>query len=192
MKLALYGYGGHAREVAAQINKEIVFFVDDEFVSTETLPISKFNPYKYKIMLAISDCNDRLKILNKLPENTHFFSFIHPSAQLFSKDIKIGEGTFIGANCILTTNISIGAHCILNRGNHIGHDTNINNFFSAMPNAVVSGNCNIGNCVYIGTNSTIKEKINICDNVIIGLNSGVVKNINESGTYVGTPTKKIK
>ena len=61
-----------------------------------------------------------------------------------------------------------------------------------MPNAVVSGNCNIGNCVYIGTNSTIKEKLNICNNVTIGLNAGVVKDIKEPGTYVGTPAKKIK
>ena len=44
----------------------------------------------------------------------------------------------------------------------------------------------------MGTNSTIKEEITITDNVIIGLNSGVVKNINQEGTYVGLPAKKIK
>ena len=29
MKLALFGYGGHAREVASQINEPIEFFVDE-------------------------------------------------------------------------------------------------------------------------------------------------------------------
>ena len=37
MKLALFGYGGHAREVAAQINKEVTFFVDDEYVKSSNL-----------------------------------------------------------------------------------------------------------------------------------------------------------
>jgi hypothetical protein len=32
MKLALFGYGGHAREVACQIAQEITCFVDDEYI----------------------------------------------------------------------------------------------------------------------------------------------------------------
>ena len=32
MKLALYGYGGHAQEAASQINQDITFFVDDPYV----------------------------------------------------------------------------------------------------------------------------------------------------------------
>ena len=61
-----------------------------------------------------------------------------------------------------------------------------------MPGSVISGNNSIGESVYIGTNSSFKEKIQVCDNLIIGLNSGVVTNIKESGTYVGTPSVKMK
>ena len=39
--------------------------------------------------------------------------------------------------------------------------------------------------------SSIKEKLSIHSLTTIGLNSGVVHNIEESGTYGGTPTKKI-
>jgi hypothetical protein len=42
MKLALFGAGGHAREVAVQINYPITFFVDDKFTDGYTHPISKF------------------------------------------------------------------------------------------------------------------------------------------------------
>jgi UDP-3-O-[3-hydroxymyristoyl] glucosamine N-acyltransferase len=107
-------------------------------------------------------------------------------------DVEIGEGSFIGAYSILTTNIKIGNHSILNRANHIGHDCKIGHFFSAMPVAIVSGNVTIGDLVYFGTNSSVKEKIKICNNVIIGLNGGVVKDITEPGVYGGTPIKKIK
>ena len=107
-------------------------------------------------------------------------------------NIEIGEGGFIGANSILTTNIKLGKHTLLNRGNHIGHDCIIGDYFSAMPNSVVGGNVHIGDKVYMGSCSNIREKIKITSDVIIGMNAGVVKNIEESGIYVGVPVKKIK
>jgi len=188
MKLAIYGFGGHAREVRDYIKEDVVFFVDDKFLVDGALPISKFNPNEYKIMVAVGSSELRKNIVDSLPTGTIFFTFIHPTA-LIGKNVEIGEGSFIGPYTILTTDIKIGKHSILNRGNQVGHDCSIGDYFSAMPGAIVSGNVTIGDGVYIGTNSSIKEKITICDNVIIGLNCGVVKNINESGTYVGVPVK---
>jgi UDP-3-O-[3-hydroxymyristoyl] glucosamine N-acyltransferase len=40
--------------------------------------------------------------------------------------------------------------------------------------------------------SDLKEKISIHSFVTIGLNTGVVKSIKEPGTYIGTPSIKIK
>ena len=192
MKLAIFGFGGHAREVAIQMNQKVVFFVDDEYVNEYTQPISSFNPEEFSIMVAVADSNERKKIVEKLPENTKFFTFVHPTAQIMGGDVEIGVGSFIGANSILTTNIKIGNHAILNRGNQIGHDTRIGNYFSAMPGSIVSGNVRIGDKVYMGTNSTIKEKVIVCDDVIVGSNAAVVKNIITGGVYVGVPAKFLK
>lgn len=192
MKLALYGYGGHAREVACQINKEVTFFVDDIYANDIAKPISEFNPKKYKMLVAVGDSRDRESIVAKLPKETKYFTFIHPTAQLMNDNIEIGEGGFIGAGSILTTNIKLGKHALLNRGNHIGHDTVIGDYFSMMPNAVVGGNVTVEDYVYLGSCSNIREKINISPDVIIGMNAAVVKNITEGGTYVGVPVKKIK
>jgi sugar O-acyltransferase (sialic acid O-acetyltransferase NeuD family) len=192
MKLALFGYGGHAREVAAQMNLDVTFFVDDKYANEVSKPISTFDPEVYQMMVAVADSKDREKIVKKLPENTSYFTFVHPTALLMSKDIEIGIGSFIGAYSILTTNITIGNHAILNRGNQIGHDSKIGDFFSAMPGAIVSGNVRISDCVYMGNNSSIKEKILVNSNVIIGSNAAVVKNIIASGVYVGVPTKFLK
>ena len=104
-------------------------------------------------------------------------------------NIEIGEGSVICAGSILTTNIKIGKHSHLNLLTTIGHDTVVGDYFTTAPGAKISGNCNIGECVYFGTNSSVREKITICDNVTIGLNGGVVKNINKSGIYVGVPTR---
>ena len=192
MKLALFGYGGHAKEVAAQMNLDVTFFVDDKYANEVSKPISTFDPEVYRMMVAVADSKDREKIVKKLPENTSYFTFVHPTALLMSKDIEIGIGSFIGAYSILTTNITIGNHAILNRGNQIGHDSKIGDFFSAMPGAIVSGNVRISDCVYMGNNSSIKEKIVVNSNVIIGSNAAVVKNIITSGVYVGVPAKFLK
>jgi len=192
MKRALVGFGGHAREVIAQMNEKLTCFVDDNHVIKGTKPLSSFDPNEYELMVAVANSKDRFDIIQRLPKETIYFTWIHPTALIMDTNIEIGEGSFVGAYSILTTNIKIGKHAILNRGNHIGHDCEVGNYFSAMPGAIVSGNVKINDLVYLGNNSSIREKLNICDNVIIGLNSGVVKPINEKGIYIGTPSVKIK
>lgn len=191
MKKALIGFGGHAREVMSQMGLKLPCYVDDKYVDENSLPISELNFDEYEVMVAVGDSKSRMDIVNKLPKNVKYFSFIHPTSLIMSDNIEIGVGSFVGAYTILTNNIKIGNHSILNRGNQIGHDCIVGDFFSAMPNSVVSGNVTIGNNVYLGTNSTIIEKLSVCSDVTIGANGVVVKNINDSGTYVGVPVKKI-
>ena len=191
MKRALVGYGGHAREVLAQMGQKLTCFVDDKYVDERTQPLSKFNPKEYELMVAVADSKDRFDIIQRLPKETKYFSWVHPTALIMSDDVKIGEGSFIGAYSILTTNIKIGKHAILNRGNHIGHDCEIGDFFSAMPGAIVSGNVRIYDCVYMGNNSSIREKLSIHSMCKIGMHAAVIKNIEDGETYVGVPVKKI-
>jgi sugar O-acyltransferase (sialic acid O-acetyltransferase NeuD family) len=190
MKKALIGFGGHAREVLAQIGENLICFVDDDYIIEGTQPLSSFDPTEYEVIIAVGSSKDRYDIVQKLPKQTKYFTFIHPTA-LVLDNVEIGEGSFIGAYSILTTNIKIGKHTLLNRGNQIGHDTTIGDYFSAMPGAIVSGNVTIYDLVYMGTNSSIKEKISIHSLSTIGSNAAVVKHINEPGTYVGVPAKKI-
>jgi len=191
MKRALVGYGGHAREVMAQMGVNLTCFVDDKYVVQGTQPLSEFNPKEYVLMVAIANSKDRFDIIQRLPKETKYFTWVHPTTLIMDDNIKIGEGSFIGAYSILTTNIKIGKHSILNRGNHIGHDCEIGDYFSAMPGSIVSGNVKIQDLVYLGNNSSIREKLSIHTSVTIGMNAAVVKDINKPGTYVGVPTKKI-
>jgi len=194
MKKAFIGNGGHLREVIAHTKFDVIRFVEDEYFKDEekTLPLSQFNPKEYDIMIAIADSQVRSRIQKSLPKETKYFSFIHPSTILLDRNIVIGDGSFIGANCVITTNVKIGNHAILNRNVNIGHDVVIGDCFSAMAGSVVSGSVLIGDNCYMGNNSSIREKITICDDVIIGMNGSVVKDIDKPGTYVGVPVNKIK
>ena len=196
MKKAIIGAGGFGREVYQSLSKKeqlkTTFFVDDEWWNGEDeniLPISKLDTNKYKVIVAVGNPIDRKRIVELLPKNTKYFTHIHKSVKIMDSNIEIGEGSIICAGSIITTNVKIGKHTHLNLLSTIGHDTTVGDYFTTAPGAKISGNCNIGECVYFGTNSSVREKITICDNVTIGLNGGVVKNINKSGIYVGVPTR---
>jgi sugar O-acyltransferase (sialic acid O-acetyltransferase NeuD family) len=195
MEKALIGAGGFAREIKAHMgDSTMICFIDDQYYNSAeyTLPLSKFDPNKYEVLIAIGDPKARFDVQKRLPVNTKYFTYIDKSVVILDNTIEIGEGSIICAGCILTTNIKIGKHAHLNLQTTIGHDTNIGDFFTTAPGAKISGNCNIHNFVYIGTNASVREKITIQDSVTIGLNAGVVKDINESGVYGGVPCKKIK
>ena len=199
MKKGIIGAGGFGKEIYWSLSMmervNTVFFVDDIYWDNSDdriLPLSLFNPDEYEVVVAIADSYHRERIVNNLPKDTKFFTYIHPSAQIHGPDVFIGEGSIICAGTILTTNIKIGKHAHLNLITTIGHDNVIGDYFTTAPGTQISGNCTIGNKVYFGTRSCNRQKTKICDNVIIGMNAGVINDITEPGVYVGTPAKKIK
>lgn len=193
MEKVLIGYGGFSREIMADIGREIRCFVDDEYVIIgKTNKLSNFDSKKHEALIAIGDPNIRKKLVDKLPSDTIFWNHISKHAIIMDPLISFGVGNVICAGVIITTNVSIGNHVHLNLSTTVGHDSVVGNYVTTAPNVSISGNVSISDGVYIGTNSVIREKINICSNVVLGLNCGVTKNIDESGTYVGTPSIKIK
>jgi acetyltransferase-like isoleucine patch superfamily enzyme len=199
MKKGIIGAGGFGKEIYWSLpmmdRVNTIFFVDDKYYNGDDpliLPLSQFDPNEYEVVVAIGDSNDRQRMVNSLPNNTKYFTYIHPTVQIHGPDVVIGEGSIICAGSIITTNVKIGKHAHLNLITTIGHDCVIGDYFTTAPGVQISGNEVIGNRVYFGTRSCIKQKIKICDDVIIGMNAGVVNHITESGVYVGTPAKKIK
>jgi sugar O-acyltransferase (sialic acid O-acetyltransferase NeuD family) len=194
MKHAIIGAGGFGREVFHHMKYHVAgvieFYVDDEYCTDDAKPLSSLDVTSCKVLVAIGDPAKRQAMVNRLPPNTIFDTFIHPSVIVLD-DLILGEGSIVCAGSILTTNIIIGKHAHLNLQTTIGHDCVIGDFFTTAPHVAISGNCDIGHRVYFGTNSCAKEKLVICDDVTIGLNAGVVKNIHERGTYIGTPCRKI-
>jgi sugar O-acyltransferase (sialic acid O-acetyltransferase NeuD family) len=169
-------------------------FVDDIYYeeSKGLMRLTDFDPSQFEVMVTIADPYDRSRIVSRLPEQTCYFSFVHPTAVLLDPStIEQLVGVFVGAFCVISTNVKVGSHVLFNRGSHVGHDCVLGDFVSLMPNTVVSGNVSIGNRCYLGSGAVVREKISICDGVTIGLNSGVVKHIDTPGVYVGTPVRKI-
>lgn len=198
MKKAIIGAGGFGREVKSLLlnndpSDKILFFVEDMYANTDDLPLSAFDSSKYQVLVAIANPIERNRIVNSLPADTVFFNAIHKSVQFLDPTtIKIGLGCVICSNVVLTTNVTIGDHCHLNLLTTIGHDTIVGDFFTTAPGAKISGNCSVGDRVYVGTNASIREKLTIVSDVTIGLGAGVVKDIDIPGIYGGIPAVRIK
>jgi sugar O-acyltransferase (sialic acid O-acetyltransferase NeuD family) len=195
MKKAIIGAGGLAREIAAQIREETVYFVDDKYLISpreNVKPLSQFDPTHYEVCVAIADPAVRNAIVTRMPEKTKYFSYIHPSAIFLTNTSDVGEGSFIGCLSIVMNDVKIGRHTILNRANQIGHDTVVGDFFTALPGSVVSGGANVGKRVFLGASGLVLENLEICDDVVIGANACVTKNIQESAVYVGTPARRLQ
>ena len=104
MKRALIGTGAHAREVISIINRNQTniesiscMFVDDVYYNESDIrliqPLSLFNPIEYEVIVAIGDSKIREIVVNSLPKNTKFFTYIDPTA-IIGELVSFGGGVY--------------------------------------------------------------------------------------------------
>lgn len=218
MKNYFFGTAGFAKEVdwlANELyNQSGIDFRPDFFVGEDTNPLigKEINSVPVisekeflnnhieplvNCIIAVANPVIRRHIYNKIitsEKKVLFPNLIHPSV-LFDKRInkvEFGNGNIVCAGVILTTDIIIKDFVHINLDCTIGHDCLISSFVTISPGVHISGNVKIGDNVYIGTGAVFLERLEIKDNSIIGAGAVVVKSIEESGTYVGLPAKKIK
>ncbi len=146
--------------------------------------------------IAIGEPKIREKVYQKIKYGTlnHvvFPTLIHKNVEFDERTVKIGEGSIICDGTKMTVNTQIGKFVIANLNTTIGHDCNIGDFTTISPGANISGNVVSAEGCYFGTNSTVLENLTISKESTIGACCTVTKNIVESGTYVGTPARKLK
>ena len=119
-----------------------------------------------------------------------FPTIISPLAYV-SKTSSIGEGTIIMHNVIINTEVCIGENCIINTGAIIEHESRIMNHCHISTGAVINGENSIGERTFIGSKTVTAQDITIESNTVIGADSFVRESLEESGTYAGSPAKKI-
>ncbi len=206
-EILIVGASGFGREVAWLIEElkewKVVGFIDDSEEIQNTIingipVIGKLDflekvTKKTYVTIAIGNPIIRKKISERLMENKNIvFPNIIAKDIRINRTIKLGIGNIICTNNILTTNISIGNFNHVNLSCTIGHDVVFNNYVTVYPGVNISGNVEISDISEIGTGSKIIQGKHISSNVIIGAGSVIVKNIEEEGTYVGVPARRVK
>ena len=202
-KIAVLGSGGHtissinlllnyfdSRDIGIYDNS----FVEDQQEIINSIPlIGSIHDIKSSqdIFLSIGDNALRkkyfLKFKNKIIRNTIFHT-----DSLQEKNITYGVSNQIFAHSYINSQATIGDNNIINTGAIIEHEVVVGNHNHISIGVKICGRSTIGNMCLIGAGSVILDKLFICDNVIIGAGSVVIRDINDAGTYVGNPAKRIK
>lgn len=197
----IIGASGHGKVIADIVIKsgdKVVGFLDDGIekgtivtgieVLGSTPDYVKWKDCKF--VIGIGNPYIRERIHDKMP--VKWYTAIHPTAVISSLDVEIGDGTVIMANAVVNSSAKIGKHCIINTAAVVEHDNIIEDYVHLSPNVALAGNVKIGKNTHIGVGSQVIQGITIASDVTVGAGATVVKNIDEKGTYVGIPTKRIK
>lgn len=118
-------------------------------------------------------------------------NIMHPSV-IVEKSSTLGKGilmyaqAYVGPNNVLKDGVTININSYLAHESTIGECT----FFSG--GIDLGGKTNVGECSFIGLGATVSDDLTIGDEVFLGAGTLVVKDILESGTYIGSPARKLK
>jgi len=207
--LYIIGAGGFGREVAWLVERlnnvkptwNLKGFIDDNenLWGTNEGDYKVYGGCEYLKSLgevyavcAVGAARVRKIIIEKFSSSEVKFATVVDPSVIISNKVEIGEGTIICAGTIITVDVIIGNHVIINLDCTIGHDDVIEDFVTLYPSVNVSGNVLLGECSELGTGMQIIQGKKVTPNTIIGAGAVVVKSIDEPGTYVGSPAKKIK
>lgn len=201
--LLIIGAGGHGKvvaDIAIRMNKwEFVAFLDDDENKKSSMGLdiignSRDTAKHMKdsdLFVAIGDNKTRKKIQDKLEiVGASIPVLIHPSA-VIGQDVKVGIGTAVMAGVVINCCSIIGKGCIMNTSASIDHDNKLGDYVHISPGVHTAGSVTIGNETWIGIGAVVSNDIKITNGCTIGAGSLVIKDINEAGTYVGCPARKI-
>ncbi len=202
-KLLIIGASGQGKvavDIAKKLNKyeEIYFFDDREDVKScmQFSVVGKMRDvYNYlenaDVFVAIGNAEVRKKIFIELKQNNaNIVTLVHPNA-VIGENVSIGEGSVVMAGAIINPDAEIGKGCIINTSASVDHDCKISDYTHVSVDAHLAGNVRLGESVWVGVGASIINNISICNDVMIGAGAVVVKNIEEPGTYIGVPAKRM-
>ena len=201
-KLILIGASGHGKVIADIAKRvgyaEIAFLDDGESVvhCAEYDVLGKSDSAKNyadcDFAVSIGNAQTRQKMIEKLESaDLPIVTLIHPNA-VVAEDAKIGKGTVIMAGAVVSPCVEIGRGCIINTCASVDHDCQIGNYVHVAVGAHVAGDVTVGDYTWIGAGSTVINDLTIVGKCMVGAGATVVKNIEEPGTYIGVPARKVR
>lgn len=202
-KIVLLGYSGHGFVVAEallQLGFELIGYADLKKWERNPYDIpflgdernSDFNwSSQVSYALGVGSNEIRETLFKRVMYNGgRLVSVIHPEASI-SKDLKLGDGSFIARNVAVNPLVKVGSNVILNTSCVIEHECIIEDNVHIAPGAVLAGNVKVGKGAFVGANCVVKEGVSIGEGAIIGAGSVIIADVDTATIVVGNPGKNI-
>jgi sugar O-acyltransferase (sialic acid O-acetyltransferase NeuD family) len=206
-KLVVFGMGDIGRLAHYYFTRDsehqvVAFTVDKEYASEAVflgLPVIDFErasevypPSEYKMFIALSYAG-----MNQVRATKYFrakemgyelVSYVS-SRCTFLTDNPVGDNCFILEDNTIQPFVRIGNNVTLWSGNHIGHDSIVEDHCFLASQIVVSGRVRIGPYCFIGVNVTLRNAITIAHHTLLGAGAIIMKDTVEHGVYVPNRTE---
>jgi sugar O-acyltransferase (sialic acid O-acetyltransferase NeuD family) len=201
-KLLIFGAGDIARLAHHYFTRDsghdvAAFTVDAEYRQADEflgLPLvdfegveARYPPGEYMMFVALSYAR-----MNKVRAEKYFrakekgyalASYVSTRCS-FLTDHPVGENCFILEDNTVQPFVRIGNDVTLWSGNHIGHDSVIEDHCFLASHIVVSGYVHIHPYCFIGVNATLRNSIEIAPQTLIGAGAVIMKSTVEKGVYL--------
>lgn len=208
--LLILGAGGTSREIAEaveDINRcektwNLLGFLDDDPAAlgrtvdgVEVLgPISSAQGSSAFLIIGIAAVRNR-RVRKGIVESLglcrdRFATVIHPAS--VSRHAKLGFGSALLHNVVITPDAVIGDHVIIEYGAMIGHDALVEDFATIGPGAIVSGSVRVGENAFLGAGSMLRDNLTVGEGAVIGMGAVVVGDVPPRATVVGSPARELR
>ncbi len=214
MKIAIYGTGGHGREIAAYLQsglanhrpEDFVGFIDDnpanagstlDGAAVFSLQDFAARQRDVKVVCGVGDPRLRERLAAKCTEHRVGFTTVVCAGTVTSPRVVVSAGCMIAPGTIMTTNIRLGNHVHVNVGCTISHDVEIGDFANINPGVHINGRVVIGARAYIGAGATIingspGKPLVVGDDAVVGMGACVIRPVASGTTVVGVPARSIR
>jgi sugar O-acyltransferase (sialic acid O-acetyltransferase NeuD family) len=99
-------------------------------------------------------------------------------------ETPVGDNCFILEDNTIQPFVTIGNDVTLWSGNHVGHDSVIEDHCFVSSHVVISGHVRIGAYCFLGVNATLRNSVTLAPRTLVGAGALVMKNTREGEVYV--------
>ena len=117
-------------------------------------------------------------------------SLIHPLAAI-GINTRIGLGSIICRNAMVSVNAVIGDHVQLNPYSSVGHDAIIRDYCTLSAHVDIAADVDCGDSVFIGSHGVVLPKVNVGRKAVIAAGSIAKKMVHEKEIIYGKQDESI-
>jgi sugar O-acyltransferase (sialic acid O-acetyltransferase NeuD family) len=201
-EIVIFGAGDIARLACHYFTHDsphtvAAFTVDSAFRSADTFldrPLVDFTdvtrrypPDRYEMFVALSYTRMNHARAEKYQEAKHLgyrLATYVSSKCTWLADDRPGDNCFILEDNTIQPFVKIGSNVTLWSGNHVGHDSTIDDHCFISSHVVISGHVHVQSYCFIGVNATLRNGITIAPETLIGAGAIIMKDTEPKNVFV--------
>lgn len=207
--IVILGGGGHGRETVSLIREaeartpgrwQLLGVVADDHPDIalfESLgvnwlgPVDRLLRMPVNVSIAVGDGGSRSQLQRNVTDHgCSPATLVHPTASI-GLDIEMGEGCYVGALTVVTSNVRLGKGVQVNVSCSLSHDVIVGDFATLAPGVHLAGGVIVGECATIFTGATVLPHVRVGRGAVVGAGAVVIKDVPAGQTVVGVPARTL-